>query len=499
MREKAAPFHEKAVIPYETLNDGDDYVIQGDPSKLFKITQKLYSELDPRRDLPDSERREFLEERQERTLAATFSVRYLGEGQLRVSNKNARGDLVTRDELEKAVKKALDEPKESYRPISPWEKLKYNPDLTPVNISSRVECPWVAGLSNFPSAPFILDGQRWESVEAFIQATKVPDPARQVEIAESSGYAAKKYGRAVKKDIRRGFEEGVGYTVLYQEHLIPFGSEAHYNLIARAIRAKFEQNKDFKQALLMTGRRPITHDLGHPESPFTSLPAEVFCQILMDLRHEYQQAELRNLPKNLQQGLEAFSITDNFEEDYAAINRLRKSYQEAVTGAREEQDKDRAREIRWSFERLLPTLPFHFILQDAKGSLYFITKSGAILRMKAAEQDSHKAFIVPSQLIGFVPNEWIQEYREFRHNILGVRTENIQVDTTAETTTFHLGGVTEIPESDQRVLDMLPSENCLKKSVETGQGGKRTVVLEFLPDTNPFTHLGNPLSENVLE
>ncbi len=68
--------------------------------------------------------------------------------------------------------------------------------------------------------------------------------------------------------------------VWWKGELISFGSAEHRELIERAICVKFQQNKSAMEALLATDGLTLTHDLGHPESPNTSLLAKVFCAIL---------------------------------------------------------------------------------------------------------------------------------------------------------------------------------------------------------------------------
>jgi hypothetical protein len=70
---------------------------------------------------------------------------------------------------------------------------------------------------------------------------------------------------------------------------IPYGSSQHHALIERAIVQKCMQNDDCKEALLGTGDLKLIHDTGARESPHTSLPATVFCDILTRLRSKLQQ------------------------------------------------------------------------------------------------------------------------------------------------------------------------------------------------------------------
>jgi hypothetical protein len=122
----------------------------------------------------------------------------------------------------------------------------------------------------------VLEGERMASVEGFIQGTKFPEghPTRQ-QAFRSVGVEAKRLG----KNAERRF-------VWWRGRAIPYGSSEHHELIEKAIRAKFEQNPGAMEALLATEGMTLTHNLGHPDPPNTSLPATVFCGILTRIREE---------------------------------------------------------------------------------------------------------------------------------------------------------------------------------------------------------------------
>lgn len=148
-----------------------------------------------------------------------------------------------------------------------------------LNIGSRSEDWRARCLSNFSAHPFVLEGETFASVEGFIQGIKFPPgDSRREEAFRSVGREAKKFGRKAE-----------GKFVWWKNLTIQFGTEFHRLLIIWAIRAKFEQNEEAREALLATKGMILTHDLGHPESPNTSLPAAVFCEILMKIREEMEE------------------------------------------------------------------------------------------------------------------------------------------------------------------------------------------------------------------
>lgn len=147
-----------------------------------------------------------------------------------------------------------------------------------LNIGSRSEDWRAIRLSNFSFDSFDLDGVRFYSVEGFIQGIKFPEGDFNREKAQYlRGIDAKRLGR--KAPPERKFVWWKGEAFLY-------GSVKHHALIERAIRAKFERNEGAMKALLATAGMTLTHNLGHPESPHTSLPSEIFCEILTKIREE---------------------------------------------------------------------------------------------------------------------------------------------------------------------------------------------------------------------
>lgn len=145
-----------------------------------------------------------------------------------------------------------------------------------LNISSDSEDWRARRLSNFWGDPFVLDGEKFASVEGFIQGIKFSEhnPMRRL-CFDAVGKEAKRLGRSAERKY-----------VWWKGEAIPYGSDEHHKLIERVIRAKFEQNKKAMKALLATEEMELTHDLGYPESPKTSLPARVFCDILTRIREE---------------------------------------------------------------------------------------------------------------------------------------------------------------------------------------------------------------------
>jgi predicted NAD-dependent protein-ADP-ribosyltransferase YbiA (DUF1768 family) len=144
-----------------------------------------------------------------------------------------------------------------------------------LNVSSGSSDWRCYALSNFPCFPFELDGAIFVSVEGFIQGIKFPEEYPQRwEAFNLWGKKAKLIG----EDARRA-------NVWWKGSQIPYGSTEHHLLIGRAIAAKFHCNSGARFALASTGNAKLVHNVG-PESPHTSLPADIFCKILTDLRSQ---------------------------------------------------------------------------------------------------------------------------------------------------------------------------------------------------------------------
>ena len=152
-----------------------------------------------------------------------------------------------------------------------------------VNVISASETTGL--ISNFATTPFELDGNSFASIEGFVQFIKYPPTYEgRDEIAQMVGAQARRAGHAINSENFAKLDAGESVVIYWQDQEIPYRSEAHFDLIERAIRAKFAANPAAAAQLLQTGDAVLHHDTGHPENPHTSLPAEVFCRILISAR-----------------------------------------------------------------------------------------------------------------------------------------------------------------------------------------------------------------------
>jgi len=117
--------------------------------------------------------------------------------------------------------------------------------LKPILFGGKGDDPMYKGFSNFTTAPFMIGGEDWQTVEHYYQAMKTMDPKIQeaIRLAPRPG-KAKQMGRNV--EIRPDWED------------------VKRNIMLEAVSAKFEQNADLLDILLSTGDRRIHENRPDP-------------------------------------------------------------------------------------------------------------------------------------------------------------------------------------------------------------------------------------------
>ncbi|MGQ0636045.1 MAG: hypothetical protein ACT4QC_15650 [Planctomycetaceae bacterium] len=148
----------------------------------------------------------------------------------------------------------------------------------PINVTSGHADEAIRLIGNFATTPFVLDGQVYQSIEGFWQSLKFDEGRERREVAALDGPAAK----------RRGADRGYGQHVEYAGQPIAVGTTVHWDLMRRAVRAKFEQNALAREALLSTGDRPLEHRVRHDSR---TIPGVIMADIWMRLRAELRKCE----------------------------------------------------------------------------------------------------------------------------------------------------------------------------------------------------------------
>ncbi|MEZ0230624.1 MAG: NADAR family protein [Planctomycetota bacterium] len=172
-----------------------------------------------------------------------------------------------------------------------WEITPDKAGPGEVILSKRTE---LGCFSNFAATPFELDGKRYASIEGLWQSLYYPegddDPRAKLEgwkhkradVEQMTAFTAKRAGDDAKKIL----EKAGTVWMSYRGHRFePRGSEEdrkyHLDLIARATRAKIDQNPAARDLLVKTGDLVLRPD-HHPSKDAT--PAHYYFEILMKIR-----------------------------------------------------------------------------------------------------------------------------------------------------------------------------------------------------------------------
>jgi hypothetical protein len=149
----------------------------------------------------------------------------------------------------------------------------------PINVSSNSSEPFARTISNLAESPFVLDGRLYRSVESFWQGLKFPLDVDRLRLADYQGCRALSEGR------REGYKNK---TIVYGDAEIVVGTWDHWELMARACRAKFEQNAEARASLLATGDRPLVHMVRRDSR---TIPGVIMAQIWMRIRRRMKRQD----------------------------------------------------------------------------------------------------------------------------------------------------------------------------------------------------------------
>ena len=156
--------------------------------------------------------------------------------------------------------------------------IRENVYREPLNIMSNSEDAVSRLISNLAHTPFELDGKQYASVEAFWQGLKWPDEKRREEIAILHGQDARRSGSGAPRRT----------TLKYGDIVVRVGTYDHWALMATACWAKFEQNREAREALLSTGDRPLVHK---PKRDSRNIPGPIMAEIWMNIRNGLRNGE----------------------------------------------------------------------------------------------------------------------------------------------------------------------------------------------------------------
>lgn len=152
-----------------------------------------------------------------------------------------------------------------------WLKSKYPADV----------------LSNLCSNEFRFDGMVCGSMEGFLQSLKQKDEDKQRQICAMEGKDAKKMTSAGWQTDQMIWWKGVA---------IDRQSEDYIQLVRRAYQAMFDHNERFRTALMSTRGRTLYHSRGESNPFKTALTERELCQILTELRDNYDKRDKNGEP-----------------------------------------------------------------------------------------------------------------------------------------------------------------------------------------------------------
>lgn len=157
----------------------------------------------------------------------------------------------------------------------------YDPETNTLDIRSNGLYP-SGVLSNLCSNGFRFDGMVCGSMEGFLQSLKQKDKDKQRQICSMKGGNARKHSVTSWQTDQIVWWKGVA---------IDRQGEDYQKLLRRAYQAMFDQSERFRAALMQTRGITLTHSSGEKSPYKTILTEQEFCQILTELRDNYDKRD----------------------------------------------------------------------------------------------------------------------------------------------------------------------------------------------------------------
>ena len=137
-------------------------------------------------------------------------------------------------------------------------------------------------LSNLCSNGFRFDGVVCGSMEGFLQSLKQKEKDKQLQLCSMKG------GNARKRSVTSWQTDQI---VWWKGVAIDRQSEEYQKLIRRAYQAMFDHSERFRAALMSTRGITLTHTSGEKNQYKTILTEQEFCQILTEMRDNYDKRD----------------------------------------------------------------------------------------------------------------------------------------------------------------------------------------------------------------
>lgn len=152
-----------------------------------------------------------------------------------------------------------------------------------IDISHNSDYKMAVDLSNFAEYPFEMDSVQIKSMESFLQALKFKNKKKQIKICRMNGKKAKRKGKF------NNIWKWNGGNLYWQGKKINRFSNEYQKLLNNTYAALFDNNEDFRNALLSTinengVQKLFTHSIGKDNPQDTILTADEFTGRLYGMR-----------------------------------------------------------------------------------------------------------------------------------------------------------------------------------------------------------------------
>ena len=173
----------------------------------------------------------------------------------------------------------------------------YDPETNTLDIRSNGLYPSNV-LSNLCSNGFRFEGMVCGSMEGFLQSLKQKERDKQRQICSMKGGNARKHSVTSWQTDQIVWWKGVA---------IDRQSDEYQKLLRRAYQTMFDQSERFRAALMQTRGITLTHSSGEKNPYKTILTEQEFCQILTDMRDNYDKRDKNLESMNSNTGLKNLS------------------------------------------------------------------------------------------------------------------------------------------------------------------------------------------------
>lgn len=157
----------------------------------------------------------------------------------------------------------------------------YDPETNTLDIRSNGGYP-SGVLSNLCSNGFRFDGVVCGSMEGFLQSLKHQEKGKQLQLCQMKG------GNARKRSVTSWQTDQIGW---WKGQAYDRQSDEYQKLIRRAYQAMFDQSVRFRAALMDTRGITLIHSCGETNPFKTILTSQEFCQILTEMRDNYDKRD----------------------------------------------------------------------------------------------------------------------------------------------------------------------------------------------------------------